>query len=350
MRKRSRKFTAITLFIVVIACVACNREQTKEKLSSETAKVERKQEEDTSYEVFSKPKEALSKSMLGMFLFNNENEPYFIFLLKENNGYLYKECRLGADNKWGSSVTKWSDKLIKEEKVLIETMVSKKQGVYYCIAADIGNQKEKYLYRITREGDIKKLNIEKANEKMKGLILTNLSILSDNELVLSYTGDEMDMELEEGIDSLCYHVVNEEVIGEPVKLMDYNAEFDDEKLYYSVAAGQEVVVGRSLDSTLPKRVIKCENLGLLEYSPIVISNGFGYTLSEKGIIGGELTAKKWDIVMPRENMKYSSSIPNLPSAIACMIKTPGEDKEFYCMTWKNIEMTDFEWVHYSDET
>ena len=43
---------------------------------------------------------------------------------------------------------------------------------------------------------------------------------------------------------------------------------------------------------------------------------------------------------------YCKDFPSPVLGIANMVKVPGRDLEFYLMTWKNAECSDFEWVHY----
>ena len=65
---------------------------------------------------------------------------------------------------------------------------------------------------------------------------------------------------------------------------------------------QQLILKKSLYESVPKKVIKCE--------------GITSESSTSGLV------------------------------IANVAKVPGRDLEFYMMTWKNTECSDFEWVHY----
>ena len=68
--------------------------------------------------------------------------------------------------------------------------------------------------------------------------------------------------------------------------------------------------------------------------------------TSNGIYGGKLDANEWEKKIDGKELYYCKDFPSPVLGIANMVKVPGRDLEFYMMTWKNAECSDFEWVHY----
>ena len=69
-------------------------------------------------------------------------------------------------------------------------------------------------------------------------------------------------------------------------------------------------------------------------------------LTGSGRYGGKLDADRWEKILDRNKMLYCKEFGSPVLGIANMVKVPGQDTEFYLMTWKNRECSDFEWIHY----
>lgn len=131
------------------------------------------------------------------------------------------------------------------------------------------------------------------------------------------------------------------------KIDDISAGFDTEGNYYVVAPRQQLILKKSLYESVPKKVIKCEGMtSESSTSGLVIDDDFGYLLTGNGIYGGKLDADKWEKKIDGKELYYCKDFPSPVLGIANMVKVPGRDLEFYLMTWKNTECSDFEWVHY----
>ena len=131
------------------------------------------------------------------------------------------------------------------------------------------------------------------------------------------------------------------------KIDDISAGFDTEGNYYVVAPRQQLILKKSLYESVPKKVIKCEGMtSESSTSGLVIDDDFGYLLTGNGIYGGKLDANEWEKKIDGKELYYCKDFPSPVLGIANMVKVPGRDLEFYLMTWKNAECSDFEWVHY----
>lgn len=114
-----------------------------------------------------------------------------------------------------------------------------------------------------------------------------------------------------------------------------------------VAPRQQLILKKSLYESVPKKVIKCEGMtSESSTSGLVIDDDFGYLLTGNGIYGGKLDANEWEKKIDGKELYYCKDFPSPVLGIANMVKVPGRDLEFYLMTWKNAECSDFEWVHY----
>lgn len=54
-------------------------------------------------------------------------------------------------------------------------------------------------------------------------------------------------------------------------------------------------------------------------------------------------------VIKCDTVNFCNEFPTPILGIANMEKVAGGDREFYLMTWKNAEFSDFEWIHYVTE-
>lgn len=92
------------------------------------------------------------------------------------------------------------------------------------------------------------------------------------------------------------------------------------------------------------------------YSQVLIKDGFGYIMTDKGICGGSVNDVEWKVIIPVEEMYIPKDFNNIEegklpeSAILCLAKVSGNDREFFCMT-KSGESADakIKWVHYYDD-
>lgn len=353
MNKTVRKMaTTILLVCSVLLTTACGR--TTENYDA-NGEMQRKETEKISYKVYEKPTYALDENMLTMFLFSHGDLPEYLFKMKASKNIEYHSSKMQPDGTWESGKVNWNDSFADMEKRELQCMLSDSKGNLYGIAMDEkGTNCD--LYRIGSDGTIEMLNTDSAKKKFKNKVLYTIAYVTDSKLILTFS--EPDDMIGENVSAIEYDLIAEKVIGDTGKVRDSLATFDENGLYYYPVPGANVedgvILAKSIYSSNPEKTIKCKYL-LNSHTQILVKDGFGYIMTRWGICGGRLDDKEWDIVIPVEEMYIPKCFTNeeqaiMPSdAIMCMVKTSGDDREFFCMTWKDEKHDDFSWVHYYDE-
>lgn len=142
---------------------------------------------------------------------------------------------------------------------------------------------------------------------------------------------------------------------------DVSDNFDEQGIYYVADNLQNLILGRKITSTISDRVIKCD-AGLPLSSVMDIQDGYGYCNTNNGIYGGKLDAESWNCIIPSEEMIKTEQKTkevegeagttyqmNLGPSVDIIMKTPGNDREFYCLMSENPEDRKYQWVHYYDK-
>lgn len=277
-------------FILCFIClllVSCQKTTIKDNTKQERNS-ERNQTQN--YEVIKKPGAALSENMKQMFLVQGQERPYFIFRQDISGKEQYVKCELNIENKWDTEKAKWSDYIVKHNKNESCQIISDSNRILYILCSN--NKKLKHsLYRIMPEKEPQKLDIE-----------------------------------------------------------DISANFDKDGNYYCISPKQKLIMKKSLYSNIPEAVIKCDAIADdCQNHLLTIQDDYGYILTGNGIYGGKISDKKWEVIIPKEKIYYCKDFPTPVFGIANMVKVPGKDTEFFLMTWKNAERSDFEWIHYITE-
>ena len=303
-----RYFLICCLSLFVISCDKETAVQPREEVSL-------KRDKSYEYEKIQKPDPAFSKDMKQMYLIVNEEVPYYIFRMRTSGKDSYIECRWEGDKKWVTKKTAWSDFIAKNCQ----------------------------LYKIKKNREIRELHIPDITSRVKGQKIVSFSVINESRLVFFFSMEE---DATDG-QAIEYDSVEEKFLAKDGKIDDISAGFDTEGNYYVVAPRQQLILKKSLYESVPKKVIKCEGMtSESSTSGLVIDDDFGYLLTGNGIYGGKLDANEWEKKIDGKELYYCKDFPSPVLGIANMVKVPGRDLEFYLMTWKNAECSDFEWVHY----
>lgn len=300
-----------------------------------------------SCETIEKPEYALSPNMKQMFIVRGQESPYFIFRMKgtgtEQEQYI--TCKLDSENKWSTEKAEWSDYIVKRHKNDNSLIVSDSRETFYLLCSN--KQKTKYcLYRIRKGKKPQKLNIDAIYSRQKEKKLLSFCLINENRLIFFFSQDETDMQG----NTIEYDTTREEFLEKDGYADDISASFDEKGNYYCVSPGQKLVIKKSPYRKIPEKVIKCDAITEeCQNSLLIIRDDFGYILTGKGIYGGKIDDEKWEEVIPAAQLQFCKDFPTPVLGIANMVKAAGADREFYLMTWKNAECSDFEWIHYSAE-
>lgn len=330
-----RCFLICCLSLFVISCDKETAMQPREEVSL-------KPDKSYVYEKIQKPELAFSKDMKQMYLIVNEEVPYYIFRMRTSGKESYMECRWEEDKKWVTKKTSWSDFVAKNcGNGEIQIAADTKQNLYVMYS---DNSKTKcQLYKIKKNREIWELHIPDITSRVKGQKIVSFSVINESRLVFIFSLKE---DATDG-QAIVYDSVEEKFLAKDGKIDDISAGFDTEGNYYVVAPRQQLILKKSLYESVPKKVIKCEGMtSESSTSGLVIDDDFGYLLTGNGIYGGKLDANEWEKKIDGKELYYCKDFPSPVLGIANMAKVPGRDLEFYMMTWKNAECSDFEWVHY----
>ena len=246
------------------------------------------------------------------------------------------------DYKWFTKNTSWSDFVAKNcGNGEIQIAADTKQNLYVMYS---DNSKTKcQLYKVKENGKIQELHIPDITLRVKDQKVISFSVINESRLVFFFSLEEDAT----GGQAIEYDSVEEKFLAKDGKIDDISAGFDTEGNYYVVAPRQQLILKKSLYESVPKKVIKCEGMtSESSTSGLVIDDDFGYLLTGNGIYGGKLDANEWEKKIDGKELYYCKDFPSPVLGIANMVKVPGRDLEFYMMTWKNAECSDFEWVHY----
>lgn len=331
-----RYFLICCLSLFVISCDKEVAVQPREEVSL-------KRDKSYEYEKIQKPELAFSKDMKQMYLIVNEEVPYYIFRMRTSGKDSYMECQWeGGDKKWMTKKTAWNDFIAKNcGNGEIQIAADTKQNLYVMYS---DNSKTKcQLYKIKKNREIRELHIPDITSRVKGQKIVSFSVINESRLVFFFSLEE---DATDG-QAIEYDSVEEKFLAKDGKIDDISAGFDTEGNYYVVAPRQQLILKKSLYESVPKKVIKCEGMtSESSTSGLVIDDDFGYLLTGNGIYGGKLDANEWEKKIDGKELYYCKDFPSPVLGIANMVKVPGRDLEFYLMTWKNAECSDFEWVHY----
>lgn len=332
-------------FIFSISClllVSCGEEAAR---SPTAHNHDAGKEQNQNCEIIQKPEYALSKDMQQMFIVQGQELPYFIFRMCISGKEQYITCKLDSKNKWNTEKAEWSDYIVGRHKNEGSFIVSDSKGTFYILCYN--RQKTKYsLYRIMQGKKPQKLDIDGIYERQKDRKLLSFNLINDNRLIFFFSQDEMDIQGS----AMEYDTMREEFIEGEGHIDDISANFDKNGNYYCVSPGQKLIMKKSPYHEIPEAVIKCDAITEeSQNSLLIIQDDFGYILTRKGIYGGKIDDKNWREVLPVEQIQYCEDFSTPVLGIANIVKVSGEDREFYLMTWKNKECTDFEWIHYMVE-
>lgn len=329
-------------FILCFIClllVSCQKTTIKDNTKQERNSA---RNQTQSYEVIKKPEAALSKNMKQMFLVQGQERPYFIFRQDISGKEQYVKCELNIENKWDTEKAKWSDYIVKHNKNESCQIISDSNRILYILCSN--NKKSKHnLYRIMPEKEPQKLDIEDIYILQKGQKLLSFNIINENKLVFFFSQDETDIQ---GT-AMEYDIAKEEFLKGNGHVDDISANFDKDGNYYCISPKQKLIMKKSLYSNIPEAVIKCDAIANdCQNHLLTIQDDYGYILTGNGIYGGKISDKKWEVIIPKEKIYYCKDFLTPVLGIANMVKVPGKDTEFFLMTWKNAECSDFEWIHY----
>lgn len=299
-------------------------------------------EQTQNYEIIKKPEYALSKNMQQMFIVQGQELPYFIFRMSISGKEQYITCKLDSKNKWSTEKAEWSDYIVGHSKNAGNLIVTDSKGTFYILCNN--KQKTRYtLFRIIQGKKPQKLNIDGIYKRREGRKLLSFNLINDNRLIFFFSQDETDIQGS----AIEYDTMREEFIEGEGHVDDISASFDKKGNYYCVSPGQKLIMKKSPYDVVSEAVIKCDAITEeCQNSLLIIQDDFGYILTRKGIYGGKIDDKNWGKVLPVEQLQYCKDFPTPVLGIANIVKVSGEDREFYLMTWKNTECSDFEWIHY----
>lgn len=323
------------LFGVSMFMISCTKEVS---LSAPTFDSHKKNQ----YEIIKKPEYALSKDMKQMFIISNAEMPYFIFRMHTFNQDSFLECKWNGEKKWSVQKTEWSN-LIANRYKNYECQIASADGENLYILLAKKNNYTYELYRVSKKGEIQRLHMPDIYARVKGQTIISFDVIRNSRLVFFFSKKE---------DAVCgqaieYDANNEKFLSKDGKIDDISAGFDNKGNYYLVAPRQQLILKKSLYEEIPQKVIKCDGItSECINSQMIIDEEFGYVLTGSGIYGGKLDADRWEKILDRNKMLYCKEFGSPVLGIANMVKAPGQDTEFYLMTWKNRECSDFEWIHY----
>lgn len=332
----------IALCLSCVLLVSCGEEAVRNP-TGQKSNVEKVQVQN--YETIEKPEYALSKNMKQMFIVRGQELPYFIFRMNVSGTEQYITCKLDDESKWSTEKAEWSDYIVKRHKNANSLIVSDSKETFYMLCSN--KQKTKYsLYRIMKGKNPQKLNIDAIYSRQKEQKLLSFYLINENRLIFFFSQDETDMQG----NTVEYDTTREEFLEKDGYVDDISASFDEKGNYYCVSPGQKLVMKKSPYHEIPEKVIKCDAITEeCQNSLLIIQDDFGYILTGKGVYGGKIDDEKWEEVIPAAQLYFCKDFPTPVLGIANMVKAAGADKEFYFMTWKNAECSDFEWIHYRAE-
>ncbi len=335
-------FKWVMLCFCCLLLVSCGEEAAKNLEGRNPASG---REEFQKYEMIKKPEYALSKNMKQMYIIRGQEQPYFIFRMNTSEGDQYISCKLANENKWFTEKAEWSDYIAKRHKDAISLIVSDSRGVIYILCSN--KQKTKYsLYQQMPNRKLQKLNIDDIYIRQKEKKLLSFNLINENRLVFFFSQERTDVQG----NAVEYDIAREKFIEKDGYINDISASFDKDGNYYSVSPGQKLIMKKSLYSEIPEGVIKCDAVTEeCQNNLLIVQDDFGYILTRDGIFGGKIEAEKWEVIIPEEQLYFCNEFPTPILGIANMEKVAGGDREFYLMTWKNAEFSDFEWIHYVTE-
>lgn len=321
-----------------------------------------------SSEILEGPKELNSDNMIQFFTIKTEDLPVQVFMMKDKKQeqIRYVVSRMQPDGTWISEVPKWNKACVKKKNGGVVYITEDSKGVFYAVWWD-STLTEQKLLRLYENGVVEELDIDEARKMNKGYILWSVSLINDNKMILQFDKDfvaEKKDEFEEK-DSLTHAVeynLAEEKVGEEIGVMgSLNDNFDEQGICYTADNLQNMILGRKISSTISDRVIKCK-ADFPVSSVMDIRDDYGYCKTNDGIYGGKLEAAEWSCIIPSEDMiKYKEEKKEVEgeenttymidsdSPVKVIMKTPGNDREFYCLALVNKEEKQYQWVHYYDK-
>lgn len=329
-------------------CVGCSSKE-EQKI---TTNVLNHKDKEFSYDVISKPDDVYSKEMQQFYILSQGVEfPCFILEMKRKGKDTpdYFKYELNDDNAWNVEKTAWSDKLRKIIPGGVDQMVSDSQGTIYGLSGGYGDDKNSVLVRMDGEGTVTKMNLSSVKKAYPELSLQTFQIINDNELIFYFSAEDEGEEEKKSVEALTYNVTTESM-DKKVKVTNDLSCFDKQGNYYTITSEQNAIQKRNLEDELPSQLILCEgNLsGCLE-NKIIVNGDWGYVVTNQGICGGRLDADKWDVLIPQDKMYYNKGNFRVPvEAFPVLMKTNGQDEDFFVMTYKDKEFMDFDWVHYHE--
>lgn len=335
-------FKWIALCLGCVLLVSCGKETAPD---STVQNPNHGKEQVQNYEIIEKPEYALSKNMMQMFIVRGQELPYFIFRMDVSGAEQYITCKLDNGNKWITEKAEWSDYIVEHNKNANSLIVSDSKETFYILCSN--EQKTRYsLYRIMKGRKPQELNIEAIYSRQKQQKLLAFNLINENRLIFFVSQEETDMQGS----TMEYDTTREEFLEKDGYVDDISASFDKKGNYYCVSPEQKLIMKKSPYSEISESIIKCDAVTEeCQNNLIVIQGDFGYILTGKGIYGGKTDAEKWEKVIPMTQLYYCEDFPTPVLGIANIVKTTGADREFYLMTWKDTEYSDFEWIHYTAE-
>ena len=335
----SDTFKLILFVFFALVFTACTKETAQ---NSPEKEANSEINHGTNYETISKPACALSEEMKQMFLIYGQDKPYFIFRLDTTNGESFVTCTLNSENKWDTQKAPWSDFITKHNKDGLYKIACDSQGGLYIFCSN-SEYTDYSLYFVGEGLHPQELNIKDIFGIIKEQKVVSFNLIKDDKLVFFFSEDETDLQG----NAVEYDVAREKFTEESGCVDDFSASFDEEGYYYTVSPRQKVITKKTIYEELPKQLIKCEAITEeCTNNLLVIRDECGYLMTAEGIYGGKLEDEQWKNILPIGSMKYPKDFPSPVMGTANIEKVSGDDEEFYVMTWRNMEFTDFEWVHY----
>lgn len=319
--------------IIAAGCLLCGCAKQTEN-NTQTRIKDQTEKRQTASEIIESPKAMNAAGTTGTFVINTEDMPVMVNMIedkKEQRVYYEVDC-LQEDGTWDSEKPAWNEYFGKNHTYGMISIVLDSKGRFYALIGN-GEMTDQKVVRLYEDGNVEEINIHDIKKVTEGEMPIGISLVNDNEILIQYIGDQSTTN--GGIHGVLFDLLEEKMVGTPEVVSINTCAFDKNGLFYRADTIQNLIVGKKPGESIASCSIQCEGT-LSASSPIIVKDDYGYVLTDDGIYGGKLTDKKWECLLPKEEMQ-SGYVQNF-------IKPSGHDSEFYCFQMK--EQKQYEWVHY----